>query len=145
MVKYVRYGDIMKWSLQQLYKYQNEALEFSDVAKYDEYIKSFSDIIRMDDVHYSGTAICVNNDMYRFNLHIETIMYLEDARTLEEVPYPINLDVEEVFTKDERFVANDIIDRYDNDYRYIEKNTIDLYDVVWENIILEKPISITKE
>ena len=32
----------------------------------------------MDDVHYSGTAICVNNDMYRFNLHIETIMYLED-------------------------------------------------------------------
>ena len=27
----------------------------------------------------------------------------------------------------------------------IDKNTIDLYDVVWENIILEKPISITKE
>ena len=129
----------MKWSLQQLYKYQKEALVFSDVAKYDEYIQSFTDIIRMDDVIYSGEAICVNDDMYRFKLHIETTMYLEDARTLEEVAYHISLDVLEVFTKDERFITDD------NDYRYIDKNTIDLYDVVWENVILEKPISITKE
>ena len=139
MIKYIRYGDIMKWSLQQLYKYRQEPLEFSDIAKYDDYIKVYTDIIRIDDVQYSGTAFCVNDDLYRFNLHIETIMYLEDARTLDEVAYPIELDVEEVFTKDERFITDD------NDYRYIEKNTIDLYDVVWENIILEKPISITKE
>lgn len=139
MVKYIRYGDIMKWSLQQLYKYRQDPLEFSDVAKYDEYIKGFADIIRIDDVQYCGTAFCVNDDLYRFNLHIETIMYLEDARTLDEVAYPISLDVEEVFTKDERFITDD------NDYRFIEKNTIDLYDVIWENIILEKPISITKE
>ena len=139
MVKYIRYGDIMKWSLQQLYKYRQDPLEFSDVAKYDEYIKGFADIIRIDDVQYFGTAFCINDDLYRFNLHIETIMYLEDARTLDEVAYPISLDVEEVFTKDERFITDD------NDYRFIEKNTIDLYDVIWENIILEKPISITKE
>ena len=129
----------MKWSLQQLYKYQKEPLIFSDVARYDDYIKSFIDIIRMDDVVYSGKAICVNDDLYRFDLHIETTMYLEDARTLEEIAYPINLDVLEIFTKDERFITDD------NDYRYIDKNTIDLYDVVWENVILEKPISITKE
>ena len=129
----------MKWSLQQLYKYQKEALVFEDVAKYDEYIKSFVDIIRMDDVKYSGKAVCVNDDLYRFDLHIETTMYLEDARTLEEVAFPISLNVLEIFTKDERFITDD------NDYRYIDKNTIDLYDVVWENIILEKPISITKE
>lgn len=129
----------MKWSLQQLYKYQKEPLIFSDVARYDDYIKSFIDIIRMDDVVYSGKAICVNDDLYRFDLHIETTMYLEDARTLEEIAYPISLDVLEIFTKDERFITDD------NDYRYIDKNTIDLYDVVWENVILEKPISITKE
>lgn len=129
----------MKWSLQQLYKYRNEPLEFSDVAKYDEYIKGFGDIIRLDDVVYSGQAVCVSDDLYRFYIHIETVMYLEDSRTLDEVSYPIILDVEEVFTKDSRFISDD------NDYRYIEKNTIDLYDVVWENIILEKPISITKE
>ena len=53
--------------------------------------------------------------------------------------YPVTDDIEEIFTKDPRLVTDD------NDYRYIERNTIDLYDVVWENIILEKPISIKKE
>ena len=61
-------------------------------------------------------------------------MYLEDSRTLEEVEFPINIDVCEVFGKDP-----------DNDeMRYIEKNTIDLYDIIWENILLEKPMRICK-
>lgn len=129
----------MKWSLQQLSRYHNEYLEFSDSANYDEYVKNFGDIIRLDEVKYEGRCIAVSDDLFKFNLHITANMVLEDSRTLEEIDFPIDLDVEEVFTKDERLISDD------NDYRYIEKNTIDLYDVVWENIILEKPISITKE
>ena len=33
----------------------------------------------------------------------------------------------------------------DEDARYIEKNTVDLYDIIWENVLLEKPIRITKK
>ena len=47
----------------------------------------------------------------------------------------------EEFTKDPRLITDDL----DCGYRYIEKNTIDLYDVIWENVILEKPISIKRE
>lgn len=129
----------LRWSLDQLYRYQNQALTFESTLNYDEYIKNFRDILKMDDVLCSGTGYAISNDTFKFNLHIEAVMYLEDAWTLDEVKYPVKVDVEEVFTKDTRLITDD------NDYRYIERNTIDLYDVVWENIILEKPISIKKE
>ena len=129
----------LRWSMDQLYRYMNEPLEFSATLNYDEYIKNFRDILRMDDAKVSGTLKAINSDTFRFVLHIDAVMYLEDAWTLDEVPYPVNLDVEEIFTKDTRLINDD------NDYRYIEKATIDLYDVVWENIILEKPISIKRE
>ena len=122
-----------------MYRYQHEKLVFNESLSYDEYIKNFSDIIRMDEVLCSGTGQQVTSDTFRFDLHIKTTMYLEDCWTLEEVPYDIDIEIEEVFTKDSRLVTDD------NDYRYIERNTIDLYDVVWENVILEKPISIKRE
>lgn len=127
----------MKWSLQQLYRYNNTPLEFSYIENYDEYVKNYGDIIKLDDVKIEGKAYCISDDKYQFNLHIETIMYLEDARTLEEVKLPIDLNIKEIFTTDER-IANDEI-------RYVEKNTIDLYDIVWEDIILEKPIRVIKD
>lgn len=124
----------MKWSLQQLYRYMNEPLEFSGKVNYNDYIKNVYDIIRMDDVEYSGTCRFTGNDRFVFNLKIKTTMYLEDNWTLEEVEYPIDLEVKEVFSKDLN----------DDDARYIEKNTVDLYDIIWENVLLEKPICITK-
>lgn len=124
----------MKWSLQQLYRYINEPLIINEKVNYDEYVKNVSDIIRMDDVLVEGTCKFTGNDCFVFNLKIKTTMYLEDAWTLEEVEFPIDLDVKEVFAKDSD----------DEDSRFIEKNTVDLYDIIWENVLLEKPICITK-
>ena len=129
----------VRWSLDQLYRYQQTSLEFNAELEYGEYIKNFRDILRMDVVKCEGTCQAISFDTFKFDLHIETTMYLEDAWTLEEVPFPISVDIDEVFTKDARLVTDD------NDYRYIERNTIDLYDVIWENVILEKPISIKKQ
>lgn len=124
----------MKWSVQQLYRYINTPLIFDGTVNYNDYVKNINDIIKMDDVTYSGTCKASLDDCFVFDLKIHTIMYLEDSWTLEEVEFPIDLEVREVFSRD-----ND-----DEDARFIEKNTIDLYDIIWENILLEKPISITK-
>lgn len=123
----------MKWSLQQLSRYRNEPLKFSGKVRYDEYAVQ-ADMIRLDEVSYHGTCIALRDDYFRFDIHIETTMYLEDSRTLEEVAYPINMDITEYFGKDPD----------DEDSRYIEKNTVDLYDVIWETILLEKPMFIIK-
>ena len=110
----------MKWSLQQLYRYINEPLIINEKVNYDEYVKNVSDIIRMDDVLVEGTCKFTGNDCFVFNLKIKTTMYLEDAWTLEEVEFPIDLDVKEVFSKDSD----------DEDSRFIDKNTVDLYDII---------------
>ena len=125
----------MKWSMQQLYRYINEPLEFEGKVDYAEYVKNCGDIIRMDEVEYSGKCSVIGTDRFLFELSIKTTMYLEDCWTLEEVPFEVDLEVDEIFCKD--------ID--DEDARYIEKNTVDLYDIIWENVLLEKPIRITKQ
>ena len=71
--------------------------------------------------------------IYVFNIHIEGTLILECALTLEEVPYQVVIDTVEVFDK--------IVDEEVN---YIEKNTIDLLPIVWENILVEKPMKVTK-
>ena len=76
------------------------------------------------------------DNRFEFHLSIKGELTLQDARTLEPIAYPISLNVVEVFDK--------VMDE-DEDVRIIEKNTIDLYDVVWENILLEKPIRVVKE
>lgn len=123
----------MKWSLQQLSRYTKTPLEFEGKVDYSEYVK-YADILRMDEVSYSGTCLALSDEYFEFNIHIETVMYLEDSRTLEEIKYPINMDVKEYFSKDPD----------DEDSYYIEKNTVDLHDVIWESILLEKPMYIIK-
>ena len=125
----------MKWSMQQLYRYINEPLEFEEKVDYTEYVKNCGDIIRMDEVEYSGKCSVIGTDRFLFELSIKTTMYLEDCWTLEEVPFKVDLEVDEIFCKDIE----------DEDARYIEKNTVDLYDIIWENVLLEKPIRMTKQ
>ena len=126
----------MKWSLQQLFKYTQTPLNFSEELDFSEYIKGIDDILGISKVSVSGTAQHLYDDRYVFNITIKCNLSLEDAVTLDPVDYPIELNVCEAFDKN---VDLEI----DEDVRLIEKNTIDLTDVVWENILLEKPIRVT--
>lgn len=125
----------MKWSLQQLNKYTSSTLNFSTKYTFEEYSSSVNGLISISEVEVTGKARCIGDEKYHFNLHINCLLELEDAWTLEPVPFKVDLDVEEIF---DRIESNE-------DVRIIEKNTIDLYDVVWENILLEIPMRIVKD
>ena len=128
----------MKWSLQQLFKYTHTPLKFSEELDFREYIKGIDDILDISLAEVSGTALHLYDDRYQFDLSIKCKLVLEDAVTLDPVDFLVNVNVIETFDK--------VVDEEsDEDVRLIEKNTIDLYDVVWENILLEKPIRVTKE
>lgn len=63
------------------------------------------------------------------------IMYIEDSITLEEVPYEFDITIEENVDKiEENYI--DCIEK--------GKNILDLKRVLWQNIVLEVPISYTK-
>jgi len=90
-----------------------------------------TDIIRMSKVHVSGDFEVYDNKEFIFYLNIKCTMTLPCALTLEEVEYPIDLDVEEVFSLEPSEESN-----------LIDGITIDLLSIIWSNIILEKPMRV---
>lgn len=62
-------------------------------------------------------------------------MNIEDSISLEIVPYDFEIEINENL--------DDIKENYENCYEY-SKNTLDLIKVLWQNIVLEVPISYTK-
>lgn len=127
----------MKWSLQQLFKYNKKEFSFSTTYDFKEYIKDIDDILDIKEVYVDGIGQNIVDDRYRFDLKIRTVLVLEDSRTLDPVHFPIDINVTEYYDVIE---SND-----DEDVRVIEKNTIDLEDAVWENILLSKPIRVVKD
>ncbi len=128
---------MLKWSLAQLYKYNGKQFEVEGEYDFHDYIENIDDILDISIAKVKGYGKNVQNDCYIFSLHIECLLTLECARTLDPVPFPINLDVIERFDTDG--------DPDNDDVNIIEGTTIDLKNVVWENIYLEKPMRIFKE
>ena len=63
-------------------------------------------------------------------------MLIEDAITLDLVPYEFSINIEE----DLEEIAESNTDVYEK-----MQNTLDLKAILWQNIVLEVPISYTKE
>ena len=122
----------MKWSIQQLRKIQKFPYEFSDTIDYSEYAESVEDILDIDPVFVSGTIDKIDDETYRIVYTIKTLLTLQCALTLDPVPYEYEKTFDEVYSKIEN-----------EEYFLIEKNTIDLTDMVWTNILIEKPINVT--
>ncbi len=122
----------MKWSIQQLRKIQKFPYKFSDTIDYSEYAESVEDIISINPVLVSGTIDKIDDETYRIVYNIKTVLILQCALTLDPVPYEYEKTFDEVYSK----IEND-------EYFLIEKNTIDLTDMVWTNILIEKPINVT--
>ena len=76
-----------------------------------------------------------NNQDFHLDIKASLKMILKDALTLEEVEYPFTLNIEEKITDDNEILEN-----------FMEKkqNTLDIIGVLWENIVLEIPISYRK-
>ncbi|HEY8395172.1 MAG TPA: YceD family protein [Bacilli bacterium] len=125
----------MKWSLQQLHKYNGKPFSFSEKLNFDEEIAGISDILGISEVEVTGVGRNVYEDDFEFDLNIKATLTLQDARTLEPVLYPLDIQVTEVFSPDPEHT----------DAYFVEKNTIDLRPLVWECILLEKPMRVVKE
>lgn len=130
------FGDFMKWSLQQLNKYKNQDFRFETTFDFTEEIKNIDDILGISETIVKGKLTVLDFDKFRFDLNIKCTLILEDARTLDPIDYLINLDVVETYT---------VEDNGDLDAIIIESNTVDLRPVVWEHILLHKPIRFVKE
>ena len=98
-----------------------------------EYFKT-TGILEMSSVTLEFSIFQNNDQEDMLSLSGKGILYLEDARSLEEIPYPYDIHLEEKIAPESEFCG-----------RFLEnsQNTLDILDILWENIVLEIPISYT--
>ena len=123
----------MKWTIHELIKKHATNNNFKAVIDFTEDIKG-TDILAISPVEVSGDYEVYDSSEFIFYIDIKCTLTLECAITLKEVPYEIDLQVEEVFSLDE-----------DEESNTIEGITIDLSPIIWSNIILEKPLRVLSE
>lgn len=101
----------------------DEKTEINVKIDYDEsYIKN-TDILELNGVLVTGSISGNTGDGRDILLLIEGDMYLEDAITLEKVPYHFKSEIEE---------------KLENSLK-----TLDLNEFLWHHIVLEIPIRYT--
>ena len=118
----------MKWTIQHLNRYQYDSLKFdTTLSDFNERF-SHPDITHIEDVNVEGRMI-IRDAKYIFQLFIDTVIHMQCALSLVDVPVEIQLDVEEIFSDDP---ADHLI----------TGNEIDLLPIVWMNIVAEKPMRV---
>ena len=89
-----------------------------------------TDIVRLDNMQVVGDIFYNLSDEIEANINLSGNMILQDAITLEEIVKNIDLNINETIEKSAKYYKK-------------EQNTLDKLEFLWENIVLEVPISLT--
>lgn len=109
-------------------------LKIDETVDFDESYYKNTDIIELKNVKVTGFIKRNIEQDFLLSLKVNGSMKIPDARTLQAIDYPFTLEMEEKIDE-----ANDEIQEY------LEKkqNILDIMGILWENIVLEVPISIS--
>ena len=117
----------MKLDLRKLYAFKKLEIDTDlDLSKVDYRKLNIRKINRM---HVKGLVKVNYEDNIELDLDIDGEIVMPCAITLEDVLVPINAHIEE------EILENTLKDDF----------YLDLLDILWENVILEVPIRVTKE
>ena len=105
----------------------------ADVTLSKELYKN-ADILDLQNVHIMGNVKYDYENHLVLELQVKGEFQLEDAITLEPIVYPFTCEVEEKLEN---------ISEYCGKFYEKSKNTLDISEILWENIVLEIPISAT--
>ena len=117
-----------------LSKIPNLGLEINNSVDISDNIYKSANIIDLKNVHIEGTINYDYDNNLIFNLQCTGIFILQDAINLEPIEYPFTCAITDEITN---------ISEYCGDFYEKSKNTLDISEILWENIVLEIPISAT--
>ncbi len=101
-----------------------------DLKKYENH-----EILDLKNLHVTGRIFYNALDLLEFDLTVSGVMLLKDSVTLEEIEYSFNSETEEEYDLNDAF--------FEESYQKAQ-NTLDISEILWENIVLEVPIRLTK-
>lgn len=97
----------------------------------DEFINN-TPIQKLDNVKVKGKAYYSITNEIVFDCKVEGSMVLLDSMDLEPIDYPFNIEISEVLSEN------------DDEKDQNKLKTLDIIDILWQNIVLEVPISVRK-
>lgn len=115
---------------------QSGSIIIDEEFTYDKECYKNTSIIDLKPVKVSGKIFYNISDEIELDVDVEGIMILEDSITLDPIEYPYSFNINEIVNE----TNEEIKEYYQN-----SKNTLDIMPILWQNIVLEVPISITKE
>ena len=97
----------------------------------DEFINN-TPIQKLDNVKVKGKAYYSITNEIVFDCKVEGSMVLLDSMDLEPIDYPFNIEISEVLSEN------------DDEKDQNKLKTLDIIDILWQNIVLEVPISVRR-
>ena len=117
----------MKLDLNYLNRFAKINID-NDIELSEEYYKN-TDIRSLKKLHMNGEITIDYEDDIVFDIVLSGIMILPCAKTLKDVEYKFQTNINESIGKFEEIYKNN-------------KNTLDISEFLWENIVLEIPIRV---
>ncbi|CEI84404.1 hypothetical protein J18TS1_13740 [Oceanobacillus oncorhynchi subsp. incaldanensis] len=131
----------MKLTVNQIRKGSvNEPYFFDSQADVSELETMSNDIRKIPPVHVTG-QVTVHGEEFYVNFHVTGEMTLPCARTLVDVPYPFEIDANEVFSASAYYGREE----EEQEIHPIQGEVLDLTPYIKENILLEIPFRVFAE
>ena len=111
-----------------------EGLEIDENVDLTKEFYENTDIKAIKNLHVKGIIKYDYENNLELDLSVKGLFLLNDAVTLDEIEYPFTCEINEK-------IAN--ISEFCGDFYEKSKNTLDIREILWENIVLEIPISVT--
>ncbi len=110
-----------------------EEIAIKQSLKFESSFIQNTEIKEISDIGVDGFIRCTTEDLYDFNVTITGEMVLLCSITLEDVIYPLNIQINEILT---------INDTVDEKYIKIINNRLDIMPIIWQNIVMEIPLKV---
>ena len=108
----------------------DQELEFEEKYYENTLIKGLQNVYVKGRIYYSTTKEVL------FEGSLKGEMLIPDSNTNELVSYPFSSEISEILLEDTTL---------DENLRTNDKNSLDLKEILWQNIVLEVPLTYSKE
>lgn len=130
----------MKWTLQELRKFQGETIPIHETLMLKEKLtERETQLIDVEPVEVTGTLSVEKEDVIA-HVDVKTGLRLPSTRSLKETHHAIDLSFDEVFMTPEQLAEHADIDP--KDVTIVENQTIDLESAVIDYILLNIPTQV---
>lgn len=106
--------------------------KFQDDINIKDDLVGVEGILDIQNLIINGTISLIDDDSYKIAFNLKCTLVLESAISLKEIPYELDIDFTEYFSKED-----------DDESFMINGQTLDTKEAIITNILINKPVNIS--